>query len=97
MKYVMAIAAAASFMLGFALPLPQSNTSSLSVSPTYVATYVLEISSSGGEPLVVVHTDGTVEYGKDYTPDKAARQFWEAMGRFAPCSEKKEDKNDKDR
>ena len=35
-------------------------------------------------PLVTIHPDGTLEYGEDYTPDEAARQFWEALRQFAP-------------
>ena len=35
-------------------------------------------------PLVTIHTDGTLEYGEDYTPDEAARQFWDALRRYAP-------------
>ncbi|REE61472.1 hypothetical protein BX257_4051 [Streptomyces sp. 3212.3] len=29
--------------------------------------------------LVAIHPDGRLEYGPDYTPDAAARAFWEAM------------------
>lgn len=32
-----------------------------------------------GPPLVTIHPDGTLQYGPDYTPDEAARAFWEAM------------------
>jgi len=35
-------------------------------------------------PLVTIHPDGTLEYGEDYTPDEAARQFWDALRRYAP-------------
>lgn len=34
-----------------------------------------------GRILVVLKADGQLEYGPDYTPDEAAVQFWEAMGR----------------
>ena len=37
--------------------------------------------------LVTIHPDGTIEYGKDYTPDKAARIFWETLGQDMPCKE----------
>jgi len=34
------------------------------------------------EPLVSISlADGSVKFGADYTADKAARTFWEAMGR----------------
>jgi hypothetical protein len=29
---------------------------------------------------VTVNPNGTIEYGKDYTPDAAARIFWDALG-----------------
>jgi len=35
-------------------------------------------------PLVTIHPDGTLEYGEGYTPDEAARLFWEAMRQWAP-------------
>jgi len=35
-------------------------------------------------PLVTIHPDGTLEYGEGYTPDEAARQFWDALRHFAP-------------
>lgn len=37
-----------------------------------------------GNLLVCVGRDGKVEYGSNYTPDEAARIFWEALGRYAP-------------
>lgn len=37
--------------------------------------------------LVTIHPDGTIEYGKDYTPDTAAKVFWEAIGTNMPCKE----------
>lgn len=41
--------------------------------------------AKNGETLVTIHPDGTIEYGKDYSPDKAAKIFWEALGRNLPC------------
>lgn len=32
------------------------------------------------EAFVVIRPDGTIEYGKDYTPDAAAKAFWDALG-----------------
>ena len=46
--------------------------------------FFLAIDAGGPEPLVTVKCDGTITYGKDYEPDKAARIFWEAMARNAP-------------
>ncbi len=34
--------------------------------------------SIGG--LVTIHPDGTIEYGPGYTPDAAAKVFWQAIG-----------------
>jgi hypothetical protein len=34
------------------------------------------------EPLVSISmADGSIKFGADYTEDKAARAFWEAIGR----------------
>jgi len=41
--------------------------------------YLLQISNNS-EPMVSLKMDGTIEYGPDYTPDEAARIFWEALG-----------------
>lgn len=30
--------------------------------------------------MVVIRPDGTIEYDKDYTPDAAAKVFWDAVG-----------------
>ena len=38
-------------------------------------------------PLVTIHPDGTLEYGPDYTPDEAARVFWDAMAARAQSME----------
>lgn len=32
------------------------------------------------EASVTIRTDGTIECGKDYVPDAAARAFWDAVG-----------------
>jgi hypothetical protein len=37
-----------------------------------------------GRPLVTLHPDGRLEYGEDYTPDEAARMFWEAVAGMSP-------------
>jgi DNA-directed RNA polymerase subunit RPC12/RpoP len=36
-------------------------------------------------PLVTIHPSGELEYGPGYTPDEAARRFWDAMRRLAPA------------
>jgi hypothetical protein len=41
---------------------------------------VLIINQPGtNDPMVSVHEDGTLTVGEGYTPDAAAREFWEAM------------------
>ena len=30
--------------------------------------------------LVTIRPDGSIEYGKDYTPDATAKAFWDAVG-----------------
>lgn len=34
----------------------------------------------GNAALVTIRPDGTIEYGEGYTPDTAAKAFWDAMG-----------------
>lgn len=36
-------------------------------------------------PLVTIHPDGTLDYGPGYTPDEAARSFWDAMRHYMPA------------
>ena len=36
-------------------------------------------------PLVTIHPTGELEYGPGYTPDEAARRFWDALRRIAPA------------
>jgi hypothetical protein len=40
---------------------------------------------ANGKILVGIYPDGTIEYGPDYKPDKAAKQFWESLGEYFPC------------
>lgn len=35
-------------------------------------------------PMVTIHPDGRLEFGEGYTPDEAARRFWDALRHFAP-------------
>lgn len=37
-----------------------------------------------GRPLVTIRPDGQLEFGPDYTPDDAARAFWDAVQRHTP-------------
>jgi hypothetical protein len=41
----------------------------------------LVVGTDGGRVLVRIGPDGTLTYGDDYTPDEAAKAFWEAMAR----------------
>ena len=36
----------------------------------------------GERPLVTIHQDGTITYGPDYTPDKAAEAFFSAVAEY---------------
>ena len=42
------------------------------------------LSISAGGAVITIKADGTVEYSRDYTPDEAARAFWEAVARSTP-------------
>ncbi|THA22757.1 hypothetical protein E6R18_32950 [Streptomyces sp. A1277] len=52
------------------------------ITATNVTAATITIPGESG-PLVTIHPDGRLEYGPGYDPDKAARTFWEAMGRHA--------------
>lgn len=41
------------------------------------------------EELISIKLDGTVKYGPHYTPDAAAKAFWEAVSHNAPCKMEK--------
>ncbi|MCX5522175.1 hypothetical protein OG342_04740 [Streptomyces bobili] len=43
------------------------------------------ITGQDGRPLVTIHPSGQLEYGPGYTPDEAARTFWNALRRLAPA------------
>lgn len=49
---------------------------------TKVTEYILSVSDNKLGMLASVRTNGTVEYGKGYEPDKTARVFWEAIARI---------------
>lgn len=34
--------------------------------------------------MVTIRPDGTIEFGKDYNPNDAAREFWKAIGIAKP-------------
>lgn len=46
-------------------------------------TSVITINGPNGK-MASLYADGTVEYGEGYTPDDAARTFWEALSRNMP-------------
>jgi hypothetical protein len=47
------------------------------------------ITGNAGDSLVKISLkDGTVSYGKTYTPDKAADAFWQAIASKYPCKSK---------
>lgn len=43
------------------------------------------INGADGTPLVTIHPDGALDYGPGYSPDKAARAFWDALRHLAPA------------
>jgi hypothetical protein len=43
------------------------------------------LGEDGRTPLVTIHPSGELEYGPGYTPDEAARHFWDALRRIAPA------------
>lgn len=45
----------------------------------------ITITGANGQPLVTIHPDGHLDYGPGYTPDTAARAFWDALRRLAPA------------
>jgi len=45
----------------------------------------IQIMGENGTPLVTIHPTGELEYGPDYTPDEAARCFWDALRQLAPA------------
>ncbi|WP_020135025.1 hypothetical protein [Streptomyces sp. 351MFTsu5.1] len=45
----------------------------------------ITINGTDGQPLVTIHPDGTLDYGPGYTPDEAARTFWDALRRLMPA------------
>lgn len=47
-----------------------------------VQTFLLSIENAEGA-LVKIRPDGSIVYGQKYTPDEAAKIFWEAMGKEA--------------
>ena len=48
---------------------------------------LMEIGGPNGELLVKIgFEDGKVTYGKTYTPDAAAKAFWDAIGTKYPCA-----------
>jgi len=43
------------------------------------ATAEFQISKSNSDPIVTIRADGTVVLNPNYTPDEAARAFWDAV------------------
>lgn len=43
------------------------------------------ILSEDGHPLVTIKPNGELKYGPGYTPDEAARCFWDALRYLAPA------------
>lgn len=67
-----------------------SNSGSLFITDTSVQALeiapppIVHITGSNRQPLVSIHPDGRTEFGDDYTPDAAAKAFWDAVQRLVP-------------
>lgn len=65
----------------------------LNGAPVFIADWVINpppppnitINGEDGNPLVIIHPNGELEYGPTYTPDAAARAFWDAMRHLFPA------------
>lgn len=53
----------------------------------------LIINFGGDRPncMVTIKANGTIEFGADYTPDEAAKMFWDAVGRLHPFNRRKDE------
>ncbi len=51
------------------------------------------IADKDGNEMVKVTSNGDVSYGKGYTPDQAARTFWEVLAKYHPvvCGQHKDE------
>jgi len=49
-----------------------------------VKDYVIKIDFKDASGFVKIMPDGSIEFGGDYTPDKAALAFWAAMAAHFP-------------
>jgi hypothetical protein len=67
-----------------ALTVPADATSSWAVAEPAAPTIAI-LGEDGRTPLVTIHPNGTLEYGPDYTPDEAARAFWDALAGHYPA------------
>jgi hypothetical protein len=56
----------------------------ITAAPFAQAGYLIEVRNQQGF-MVRISYDGKVEYGKDYTPEEAAKQFWEALVKYNPA------------
>jgi hypothetical protein len=59
--------------------LAKAETGSIWVRPNVASSLTIHTGSML-DAYVTIHPDGTVEYGKDYTPDAAAKALWDAVG-----------------
>lgn len=58
-----------------------SDPQEISAAPATPLTIV--IPGENGQFLLKIHPNGTLEYGPGYTPDEAARRFWDAVRQAA--------------
>ncbi|MFI5990235.1 hypothetical protein ACIBAC_00075 [Streptomyces sp. NPDC051362] len=49
-----------------------------------VTGYTVCLADRDGQPMVTIHPDGRMEFAGSYSPEPAARAFWDMVRRFAP-------------
>ncbi|MFM9636001.1 hypothetical protein [Streptomyces turgidiscabies] len=48
---------------------------------------IVILAADNRTPLVTIHPSGELEYGPGYTPDEAARTFWDALQHLTPAAQ----------
>jgi hypothetical protein len=45
---------------------------------------VLSVKNQTGDVIMILHADGTMDFGDTYKPDDAAREFWCMLRQLSP-------------
>lgn len=56
----------------------------VTITASKVQPATITIPGQNGRTLITIRPDGTLEFADGYTPDEAARAFWEAVQRLTP-------------